>query len=254
MSNIDSGNVTRLIYIDLRKAFDTVNHCILIQKLAAYGVAVDNWNWYCSYLDSRSQYIQWQGETSGQKSIPVGVPQGSIIGPLLFTLYVNDFPDYVDNAVDMYADDSTSQAHAKDINTVENKLTEMLAKAAECMKNNTLTLHRGKTKAQLIGSNHCVTKNTKITVKFNDQIIELVHSAKLLGIHIDSNLTWEEHYNYICKKISENLGVLKYIRDYIKFDILKMVHNSTVLPHMDYIPIVCGRCPNMVNNDRMSKL
>ncbi len=98
---------------------------------------------------------------------------------------MNDFPDYVDNAVDMYADDSTSQAHAKDIKTVENKLTEMLAKAAEWMRKNKLTLHMDKTKGQLIGSYCCVTKKTKITVQFNGQIIEQVHSAKLLGIHID---------------------------------------------------------------------
>ncbi len=202
LSNIDGGNVTGLIYIDLRKAFDTFNHCIMITKRPAYGLAGDSWNWFCSYLDSRSQYVQWQGKTSEQKSITVGVPQGSNLGPLLLTLYVNDFPDYVDNAVDMYADDSTLQAHAKDIKIVENKLTEMLRKAAEWMKKNKLTLHLGKTKAQLIGSYRHVTKNTKITVTFNGQIIEQVYSAKLLGIHIDSNLAWEEHYNYICKKIS----------------------------------------------------
>ncbi len=94
---------------------------------------------------------------------------------MLFTLYVNNFPDYVDNAVDMYADDSTSQAHAKDIKIVENKLTEMLAKAAEWMKKNKLTLHMCKTKGQLIGSYCCVTKNTKSTVKLNGQIIEQVY-------------------------------------------------------------------------------
>ncbi len=97
-------------------------------------------------------------------------------------------------------------------------------------------------------------QNTKITVKFNGQIIEQLHSAKLLGIHIDSNLTWEEHYNYICKKISQKIGELKYFRDYVKFDILKMVHSSIVLPHMDYASKVWFRCPNMVNNDRISKL
>ncbi len=106
LSNIDSGNVTGLIYKNLRKAFDTINHHIMIQKLAEYSVAGISWNWFCSYLDSRSQYVQWQGETSEQKSITVGVPQGSFLWPPLFTLHMNDFPEYVDNAVDMYADDS----------------------------------------------------------------------------------------------------------------------------------------------------
>ncbi len=118
LSNIDSGNVTGLLYIDPRKAFDTVNHHIMIQKLTAYGVEGYGWNWFCSYLDGRSQYVQWQGETSEQKSITIEVPQGSILGPLLFTLYVNDFPEYADNVVDMYADVNTLQHHAKDIKTV----------------------------------------------------------------------------------------------------------------------------------------
>ncbi len=117
------------------------------------------------------------------------------------------------------------------------------------MDDEKLTLHQGKT-----GSYRRVNKNTWITVKVNGQIIEQVHSAKLLDIHINSNLTWKEHYNYICKKISQKIGVLKYVRDYVKFDILKMVHSSIVLPHMDYASVVWGRCPNMVNNDRISKL
>ncbi len=121
------------------------------------------------------------------------------------------------------------------------------------MKNNKITLHLGMTKAQLIGSYCRVTKNTKITVKCNDQIIEQVYSAILLGIHIDSNLTCDEPYNYICKKISQKIGILKYIGDYVKFDILKRVHSSIVLPNMDYVSIVWGRCPNVVNYGRMSK-
>ncbi len=98
----------------------------------------------------------------------MGVPQGYIIGPLLFTLYVIAFPEYIDNDVDMYAGDSILQNHAKDKKIVENKLTEMLAKAAEWMKINKLTLHLVKIKAQIMGFYHCVTKNTKTKVKYND--------------------------------------------------------------------------------------
>ncbi len=83
---------------------------------------------------------------------------------------------------------------------LENKLAEMFAKAAEWMKNNKLTLHLGKTKAQLICLYRHVTKKTKITVKYKDQIMEQVHSAKLLGTHIDSNLPWKEHYKYYVRK------------------------------------------------------
>ncbi len=124
-----------------RSSFLTTSSCIIATDWATKEfsksiVWMGNiFRFHCIFIKykkiSRSQYVHWQGETSEQKSIIVGVPHGSILGLLLFTLYVNDFPDYVDNAVDRYADDRTLQAHAKDIKTVENKLTEMLAKAAE---------------------------------------------------------------------------------------------------------------------------
>ncbi len=85
-------------------------------------------------MHSRSQYVHWHGETSEHKLIIVGVPQGSILRPLLFTLYVNDFPEYIDNVVEMYANDSTLQTYVENIKTVENNLNEMIAKAAEWMK------------------------------------------------------------------------------------------------------------------------
>ncbi len=91
-----------MICIDLKKAFDTVDHTIMIQKLAAYGVRGTNWNWFSSYLDSRSQLVMWQGESSNTQSITVGVPQGSILGPLLFTLYINDLPEILDESIHLY--------------------------------------------------------------------------------------------------------------------------------------------------------
>ncbi len=140
------------VYIDLQKAFDTVNHTIMIQKLAAYGVRGTSWNWFSSYLDSRSQLVMWQGESSNTQSITVGVPQGSILGPLLFTLYIIDLPVILDESIHLYADDGTLQVVSKDIKTIELKLTHAFAKIANWMKLNKLTIHLGKTKVQLIGS------------------------------------------------------------------------------------------------------
>ncbi len=116
------------------------------------------------------------------------------------------------------------------------------------MKLNKLTIHLGKTTVQLIGSYKRVTKNTNITVKYENQILEHI------GIHIDSNLTWQDQYNYICKTISQKIGFLKRIRDYVNIDILKMIDNSILLPHIDYGCIIWGRCPNQVNVDRICKL
>ncbi len=181
----------------------------MIQKHAAYGIRGTSWNWFYSYLDISSQLLMWQGESSNTQSITVGVPQGSILGPLLFTLYINDLPEILDEPIYLYADNGTLQVVSKDIRIIELKLTDAFAKIVNWMKLNKLTIHLGKTKAQLIGSYKRVTKNTNVTVKYENQILEQVSSDKLLGIHIDSNLTWQDQYNYICKKISKKIGVLK---------------------------------------------
>ena len=209
LDNIDNGKITGLIYVDLRKAFDTVNHEYLLQKLVAYGVSEESWYWFCTYLTKRTQQVHWQGETSQRQDITVGVPQGSILGPLLFTLYINDLPDCLDEKVHMYADDSTLMSTDKTLAALETKMSASFHQMAKWMASNKLTLHVGKTKVQLIGSYKKVTMDTKFTIEYNGQPLEQIHTAKLLGVYIDSNLTWQNHYDYICKKMSQKIGVLK---------------------------------------------
>ncbi len=121
------------------------------------------------------------------------------------------------------------------------------------MKLYILAVHLGKIKVQLIGSYKRVIKNTNVTIKYENPISEHVSSAKLLGIHINSNCTWQDQYYYICKKISKN-GVLKWIRDYVNIDIFKTIHNSILIPNIDYGCVIWGRCPTQVNVDRICKL
>ena len=125
---------------------------------------------------------------------------------------------------------------------------------AKWVDKNKLTLHIGKTKVQLIGSYRKVTKNTKCAIEYNGQVLEQVHSAKLLGIFIDSNMTWQGHYDYICKKMSQKIGVIKKLRNILDDSSLKLVFNTIVLPHMDFACAVWGRCPNVCNIDRICKL
>ncbi len=123
------------------------------------------------------------------------------------------------------------------------------------MKTNKLTLHLGKTKVQLIGSNKKVTTDTKIVIEHDGHILEQVYIVKQLGVYVDSNLTWQAHYDFICKKISQKVGVLKRIKSYVSMETLKMIYNAIVLPNMEYACIVWGRCPNIQNNvGRVCKL
>ncbi len=122
---------------------------------------------------------------------------------MLFKSYINDLPEILEESLHLYADDGTLQVVSKYIRTIELKLTDTFTKMVNWMKLNKLTVHLGKTKVQLIGSYKRVAKNTIVTVKYENQILEQVSTAKLFGIHNDSNLTWQDQYNYICKKISQ---------------------------------------------------
>lgn len=154
----------------------------------------------------------------------------------------------------MYGDDSTNMASDKSIDSLESKLTDNFKQVAKWMVKNKLTLHIGKTKVQLIGSYKKVNKDTKITIVYNGSTLDQVYTTKLLGIHIDSNLTWHDHFDYICKKMSQKIGVIKRLRGILDDNILKLVFNTIVLPHMDFACTVWGRCSNVVNIDRITKL
>ena len=108
--NMDDGKLTGVLFIDLRKAFDTVNHTVLLHKLLSYGICHNTFKWFQSYLSNRKQYVRWRGALSKETDVSIGVPQGSILGPLFFILYINDSPECLKHySVTMYADD-TSQA------------------------------------------------------------------------------------------------------------------------------------------------
>ena len=91
-NNIDAGKLTSVLFIDFSKAFDTVNHNVLLKKLLSFGICQNTLNWFSSYLRNRTQCVKWKGVLSKEKNVTIGVPQGSILGPLFFILFVNDYP------------------------------------------------------------------------------------------------------------------------------------------------------------------
>ena len=121
--NIDIGELNGVIFLDLRKAFDTIDHQIMLKKLRCYGIAGTAHNWFSSYLSNRSQYCQVDGNLSQPSSVLGGIPQGSIPGPLLFLLYINDLPNCLsDTKCNMFADDTQLDRSSSDVNIVTNAL------------------------------------------------------------------------------------------------------------------------------------
>ena len=144
------GNYTGLVLLDLQKAFDTVDHVILCKKLEAMGIA--SVDWFRSYLSNRTQLVSVNQVESDPLNVTCGVPQGSILGPLLFLCYVNDMASSVDCKLLLYADDSALIVSGKDTDFIANKLSHELESCRQWLVDNKLSLHLGKTECILFGS------------------------------------------------------------------------------------------------------
>ena len=140
--DIDRGNVNAVVFLDLKKAFDTVDHTILLSKLSTYGIQDNAFNWFRSYLENRTQICSVSGSLSKTCSLQCGIPQGTILGPLLFLLYINDLPNCLTNSYPrMYADDTHFTYTEKDVNIIQSCLNEDLLNISKWLIANKLTLN-----------------------------------------------------------------------------------------------------------------
>ena len=195
------------VFLDFSKAFDTVNHKILFEKLEHYGIRDLPLKWIKSYLSERSQYVFYNSTKSDLKPITCGVPQGSILGPLLFLLYVNDIVNVSDKLFPiLFADDTNVFLQGKNINEMCNVMNIELKKLVIWLNVNKLSLNIKKTHFMIFCKPR-VKLNLNTNICINTQEIELVHKTKFLGVIIDDKLLWSDHIQYICTKISKTIGI-----------------------------------------------
>ena len=189
--NIDKGKFTAMIFIDLKKAFDTVDHGILLDKMKFYGISGIEHDWFRSYLNNRKQFCKVNGVSSDIKDIDIGVPQGSCLGPLLFLLYINDLPFALEKAeTNMYADDTMISYSSKTLDELHMVLNAELVVIEKWLQGNKLSLNVDKTQAMIVGSmqnvNEMVVQPTLLPVfHVGGSDIDLVNKVKYLGLHID---------------------------------------------------------------------
>ena len=244
---MDKGHLTGLISIDLKKAFDTVDHKILCQKLDHYGVTGRELSWFNSYLSSRKQYCRINGVDSNIKEIEVGVPQGSCLGPLLFLVYINDLPCIMENSkVSMYADDTSLYYSSSDISQLNDALNEDLKKLDRWLKGNKLSLNVVKTRSMLITTKqrkkYLETSDQNFKPSIREENVQVVSSTKYLGIQIDENLTWKNQIKSVTEKASRAIGFLKYAKNFLPDAVVKTLYNSIIEPHFQYCCSVWGCC------------
>lgn len=253
--NIDEGRLNGVVYLDLAKAFDTVNHSILLKKLEMYGVRGTQLAWFQSYLSQRSQQCLVDNYLSSQSEISCGVPQGSTLGPLLFLVYINDLSNSVKHSkVRMFADDTNISVSASNCKDIENSLNSDLEDIQLWLEANKLNLNLSKTEFMLLGSSaKLFNLALPPKIKLGTLSVKQVQSAKSLGVIIDETLSWSCHIDQICKKISQAIFGLKLARPFVPRDILILIYKALVQPHFDYCDVVWGNC-NKGLTDRLQKL
>ena len=228
------------VFLDLSKAFDSVHHTILLRKLHEYGIRGVCHNWIKSYLTQRKQYVCFDGINSEYGFIKSGVPQGSILGPLLFLLYVNDISNISQLLFPiLFADDTNIFLSGNNIDGIIDIMNGEIKKIIDWLDSNMLSLNIDKTHYIIFSSKLKKLRCSK-QLYIREKPIKLVTSIKFLGVILDSRLTWFEHIQYIKSKISRALGILFKAKKVFDENTIKTLYNSLIYPYLSYCVEVWG--------------
>ena len=245
-SNIDKRKINISVFLDLKKAFDTVDHEILLSKLTKYGVVGTPLRWFTSYLTNRKQYCQVNGHKSSLKTVHCGIPQGSCLGPLLFILYVNDFEQCLYKCTsNMYADDTSVTCSAEDIDELCNDLRTEVDNIAEWLRQNKLSFDTDKTEYMVVGHKRQTNRiNGPLEVNINGGPIKRVKKVKYLGVTVDENLSWNEQYKSLKGKIKNALSSLRKSKNKLPQSKLSQVYKALLEIHLRYSDELWGSFSN----------
>lgn len=253
---INSSQMIGMVMIDFRKAFDLVDHTLLLKKLKYYKISEETISWFSSYLLGRKQKVFANNVLSESENIICGVPQGSILGPLLFLIFINDLPLDINNVLtDLYADDTTLYYIDKSQARIEQQLQTALHKLSEWCKENGMLINTTKTKVMLITTpqRRVNLNNYNFQLTYNNEALSVVPCEKILGVFIDNNLSWTNHTEAVAKKIVSNLWLLSRIKIYLTTHQRIQFYKSYIQPHIDYCNAIWGGTSQR-NLDRIYRL
>ena len=241
---IDNNLYTCGVFLDLSKAFDTVNHAILLKKLEKYGIRGLPLKWFHDYLDNRKQYVSLGNVESQLQAITCGIPQGSTLGPLLFLLYINDLPNCSDQLkFKIFADDTNVFATANDLKSLEQTMNSELAKVKEWCDINKLSINMTKTNFMIVKSKRKRDAPINIEIKGKDgesRLLERKNCIKYLGVMIDDSICWKHHIPYICSRIVPNTVIISKLRHYLSIKQLTQIYYNLIYPYISYAIIAWG--------------
>ena len=238
--NIDKKQLNLSLFLDLRKAFDTVDHKIMVKKLNAIGVRGIAGDWFDSHLSNSKQYCSLGDQKSSESLVTCGIPQGSCLGPRLFIIYLNDFEDcLVLSKAGMYADDTHVTVTSDSIEELFESAREEMMNISEWMRINNLSINPQKTEYMIIGHPRRTNKiSSHEPLMLNGAEIKRVKETKSLGILVDEGLNWKEQYGNVKGKVSGGLWSLKKLMKLVPQSQLVNIYHALVKSHL--------RCANVV--------
>ena len=232
---------TLAIFCDLSKAFDVINHNVLFYKLGRYGIRGVANDWFRSYLSNRKQYVEIEGIESPMRNLNCGVPQGSILGPLLFLIYVNDISNSSPNgSILSFADDTTLYMSDSNLTDLFYKTNVAITDLFNWFCSNKLKLNATKTKYILIGSQHNQHSQEGHNIFLNGIPLSPVgrsfeeKATKFLGLHIDDSLSWKQHISHVNAKMSRSLFAIKQVKHIFPTQCLRTLYFALVHPYLTY--------------------
>ena len=234
-NTIDNGNYACGIFIDLTKAFDTVNHNILIDKLKKYGILDNAIELLKSYLDDRMQYVEINKTKSSLSKISCGVPQGSVLGPLLFLIYINDLPNCcLLRKVHIFADDTVIFFECQNQNQLSEIIEDILKNLNDWFIANKLTMNVEKSNFCIFRSQKNKNKPIPDSIPFNNSTMKRISHIKYLGVFLDEHLSYTHHVNEVCKSLRKYFSVFYNIRRYLNKEHIKSIYYSMIYSKIQY--------------------
>jgi exonuclease III len=258
-NSAEEGKITIAVFLDFKRAFETIDRSLLLEKLKKYGFSENSVRLLDSYLSERRQFVFANGKKSDEKFVELGVPQGSVLGPLLFILYINDLPRHLkDVLIKIFADDTLLSVSDVSYESAANTMNNVLKSVVAWLKINKVKLNTSKTKYMVIAKSKKKLTSLSEEIKryeilIENECIERVNVIKYLGVMIDCCLKFDEHVSYVLKKAGKKIMYLGRIRNKLSLSTKKLVYNCIVAPHFDYCATVLWKTSEE-NMAKMQKL